>query len=87
MKIHLFLLYSFLGGATFGLLNKFLSKYLGIGRNPVVLLGLFCHILAYYLIFLNVPNDAPVVSDVGTNEAAYLIPRLVIYFDLHFCLM
>ncbi|XP_055510184.1 UNC93-like protein MFSD11 isoform X2 [Leucoraja erinacea] len=75
-----------IGGATFGLLNKFLSKYLGIGRNPVVLLGLFCHILAYYLIFLNVPNDAPVVSDVGTNEAAYLIPSKFIAIACSFLL-
>ncbi|XP_059804614.1 UNC93-like protein MFSD11 [Hypanus sabinus] len=66
------------GGATFGLLNKFLSRYLGIGRNPVVLLGLSLHILTFYLIFLNVPNNAPMVSDAGTSEAAYIIPSKVI---------
>ncbi|XP_048410878.1 UNC93-like protein MFSD11 isoform X3 [Stegostoma tigrinum] len=65
-----------LGGATFGLLNKFLSKYLGIGRNPVVLLGLLCHVIAFYLIFLNVPGDSPLVSDEGTDRVSYLIPSL-----------
>ncbi|XP_069769162.1 UNC93-like protein MFSD11 [Narcine bancroftii] len=75
-----------IGGATFGLLNKFLSKYLGIGRNPVVLLGLVCHIVAFYLIFLNVPNDAPLVPDKGTNEAAYLIPSKFIAIACSFLL-
>ncbi|XP_051889289.1 LOW QUALITY PROTEIN: UNC93-like protein MFSD11 [Pristis pectinata] len=75
-----------IGGATFGLLNKFLSKYLGIGRNPVVLLGLLSHILAFFLIFLNVPNDAPVVPDAGTNEAAYLIPSKFIAIVCSFLL-
>ncbi|XP_078257171.1 UNC93-like protein MFSD11 [Rhinoraja longicauda] len=75
-----------IGGATFGLLNKFLSKYLGIGRNPVVLLGLLCHILAYYLIFLNVPNDAPIAPDAGTNAAAFLNPSKFIAIVCSFLL-
>ncbi|XP_078081645.1 UNC93-like protein MFSD11 [Mustelus asterias] len=67
-----------IGGATFGLLNKFLSKYLGIGRNPVVLLGLLSHVIAFYLIFLNIPGDAPIVADEGTNRVSYLIPSKII---------
>ncbi|XP_043570585.1 UNC93-like protein MFSD11 [Chiloscyllium plagiosum] len=74
------------GGATFGLLNKFLRKYLGIGRNPVVLLGLLCHIIAFYLIFLNVPGDSPIVSDEGTDRVSYLIPSKIIAMVCSFLL-
>ncbi|XP_067860283.1 UNC93-like protein MFSD11 isoform X2 [Heptranchias perlo] len=75
-----------IGGSTFGLLNKFLSKYLGIGRNPIVLLGLFCHVIAFYLIFLNVPGDAPIVPDEGTDRVAYLIPSKTIAMACSFLL-
>ncbi|XP_041072506.1 UNC93-like protein MFSD11 isoform X1 [Carcharodon carcharias] len=75
-----------IGGATFGLLNKFLSKYLGIGRNPVVLLGLLTHMIAFYLIFLNVPGDAPIVPDEGTNRVSYLIPSKIIAMVCSFLL-
>uniref|UniRef100_UPI00398F14F6 UNC93-like protein MFSD11 n=1 Tax=Pristiophorus japonicus TaxID=55135 RepID=UPI00398F14F6 len=75
-----------IGGATFGLLNKFLSKYLGNGRNPVVLLGLLCHVVAFYLIFLNVPGDASIVSDEGTNRVAYLVPSKTIAIACSFLL-
>ncbi|XP_067914225.1 UNC93-like protein MFSD11 [Heterodontus francisci] len=75
-----------IGGATFGLLNKFLSKYLGIGRNPVVLLGLLSHVIAFYLIFLNVPGDAPIVPDEGTNRVSYLIPSKTIAMACSFLL-
>ncbi|XP_060700960.1 UNC93-like protein MFSD11 isoform X2 [Hemiscyllium ocellatum] len=75
-----------IGGATFGLLNKFLRKYLGIGRNPVVLLGLLCHIIAFFLIFLNVPGDSPIVSDEGTDRVSYLIPSKIIAMVCSFLL-
>ncbi|GCC26015.1 UNC93-like protein MFSD11 [Chiloscyllium punctatum] len=75
-----------IGGATFGLLNKFLRKYLGIGRNPIVLLGLLCHIIAFYLIFLNVPGDSPIVSDEGTARVSYLIPSKTIAMVCSFLL-
>ncbi|GCB66349.1 UNC93-like protein MFSD11 [Scyliorhinus torazame] len=75
-----------IGGATFGLLNKFLSKYLGLGRNPVVILGLISHVIAFYLIFLNVPGDAPIVPDEGTNRVSYLIPSKIIAMVCSFLL-
>ncbi|XP_053309919.1 UNC93-like protein MFSD11 isoform X2 [Spea bombifrons] len=59
-----------LGGGVFGLLSKN-SRF---GRNPVFLLGLVVHFLAFYLIFLNVPNDAPIASRDGTFSRAFVDP-------------
>ncbi|KAM4674661.1 UNC93-like protein MFSD11 isoform 4-T7 [Amazona ochrocephala] len=60
-----------LGGGIFGLLSK-KSRF---GRNPVVMLGIVVHFLAFYLIFLNMPNDAPIAPMEGTDDTAYMIPR------------
>uniref|UniRef100_A0A8C9DHX7 UNC93-like protein MFSD11 n=1 Tax=Prolemur simus TaxID=1328070 RepID=A0A8C9DHX7_PROSS len=59
-----------LGGSLFGLL----SKNNRFGRNPVVLLGILVHFIAFYLIFLNMPGDAPIAPVEGTNNAAYIKP-------------
>ncbi|KAM4674655.1 UNC93-like protein MFSD11 isoform 1-T4 [Amazona ochrocephala] len=59
-----------LGGGIFGLLSK-KSRF---GRNPVVMLGIVVHFLAFYLIFLNMPNDAPIAPMEGTDDTAYMIP-------------
>ncbi|KAG2461014.1 MFS11 protein, partial [Polypterus senegalus] len=59
-----------LGGGVFGMLNK-CSRF---GRNPVVLLGLITHLLAFYLIFLNIASDAPIAPEEGTNQQAYMSP-------------
>uniref|UniRef100_A0A8C5MQ44 UNC93-like protein MFSD11 n=1 Tax=Leptobrachium leishanense TaxID=445787 RepID=A0A8C5MQ44_9ANUR len=59
-----------LGGGIFGLL----SKNGRFGRNPVFLLGLVVHFLAFYLIFLNVPGDAPISSRDGTDSRAFVDP-------------
>ncbi|XP_006635161.1 UNC93-like protein MFSD11 [Lepisosteus oculatus] len=59
-----------LGGSVFGMLNKS-NRF---GRNPVVLLGLFTHYLAFYLIFLNIASDAPIAPEEGTNLQAFLTP-------------
>uniref|UniRef100_V9KM26 UNC93-like protein MFSD11 n=1 Tax=Callorhinchus milii TaxID=7868 RepID=V9KM26_CALMI len=63
-----------IGGGTFGLFNQ----YHNFGRNPIVLLGLLTHVVAFYLIFLNVPSVAPIVSEEGTNDIAYLFPSKAI---------
>uniref|UniRef100_A0A672G646 Major facilitator superfamily domain containing 11 n=1 Tax=Salarias fasciatus TaxID=181472 RepID=A0A672G646_SALFA len=60
-----------LGGGVFGLLNKS-SRF---GRNPVVLLGLIIHYLAFFLIFLNIANDAPLAPEAGTDLQAFITPR------------
>uniref|UniRef100_A0A4X1USB6 UNC93-like protein MFSD11 n=1 Tax=Sus scrofa TaxID=9823 RepID=A0A4X1USB6_PIG len=58
-----------LGGSLFGLL----SKNTRFGRNPVVLLGVLVHFLAF-LIFLNMPGDAPIAPVEGTDSSAYIKP-------------
>ncbi|NXF60106.1 MFS11 protein, partial [Ciccaba nigrolineata] len=59
-----------LGGGLFGLL----SKNNRFGRNPVVMLGVIVHFIAFYLIFFNMPNDAPIAPMEGTDDVAYMIP-------------
>ncbi|NXJ69879.1 MFS11 protein, partial [Rostratula benghalensis] len=59
-----------LGGGLFGLL----SKNNRFGRNPVVMLGIVVHFIAFYLIFFNMPNNAPIAPMEGTNDVAYMIP-------------
>ncbi|KAJ0058641.1 hypothetical protein NL108_018595, partial [Boleophthalmus pectinirostris] len=57
-----------LGGGVFGMLNK-CTRF---GRNPVVLLGLITHYVAFYLIFLNIADDAPVAPEGGTDLQAFI---------------
>ncbi|NXL29781.1 MFS11 protein, partial [Glaucidium brasilianum] len=59
-----------LGGGLFGLL----SKNNRFGRNPVVMLGIIVHFIAFYLIFFNMPNDAPIAPMEGTDDVAYMNP-------------
>lgn len=58
------------GGGFFGLLcknNRF-------RRTSVVFLGMVVHFVAFYLIFLNIPDDAPVVFKTNTQKNPYLSP-------------
>ncbi|CAK6972423.1 UNC93-like protein MFSD11 [Scomber scombrus] len=62
------------GGGFFGLLcknNRF-------RRTSVVFLGMVVHFIAFYLIFLNIPNDAPVVSTTNTQKNPFLTPSVSI---------
>ncbi|XP_006145791.1 UNC93-like protein MFSD11 isoform X2 [Tupaia chinensis] len=61
---------AYTGGSLFGLL----SKNNRFGRNPVVLLGILMHFIAFYLIFLNMPGDAPIAPVEGTDSSAYIQP-------------
>lgn len=45
-----------LGGGLFGLLGSVTTKR---GRDPIVIAGFLVHILAFFLVFLNLPGDAP----------------------------
>lgn len=59
----------FAGGLIFGILGKIARKY---GRNLIVLLGFLLHILSFFLIFLNLPDDTP--TNVS-SAPAYIEPR------------
>ncbi|XP_036004188.1 UNC93-like protein MFSD11 [Fundulus heteroclitus] len=61
-----------LGGGVFGLLNKN-NRF---GRNPVVLLGLITHFVAFFLIFLNIASDAPLAPEGGTDLKAFITPSV-----------
>ncbi|XP_047428400.1 UNC93-like protein MFSD11 [Mugil cephalus] len=63
-----------LGGGVFGMLNK----RIGFGRNPVVLLGLITHYVAFFLIFLNIASDAPLAPESGTDMQAFMTPSIVV---------
>ncbi|KAM6913771.1 UNC93-like protein MFSD11 isoform 2-T2 [Lycodopsis pacificus] len=62
------------GGGLFGLLcknNRF-------RRTSVVFLGMVVHFVAIYLIFLNIPDDAPVVFNTTTQIQPFLAPSVSI---------
>lgn len=58
-----------LGGAAFGLMGKRTNKY---GRDPIVLLGYLAHMVAFFLIFMNIPNGSPHDSN---DSATFMTPR------------
>ncbi|KAM4598198.1 UNC93-like protein MFSD11 [Polymixia lowei] len=63
-----------IGGGFFGLMcknNRF-------RRTSVVFLGMVVHFIAFYLIFLNIPDDAPVVLKTSTQNKPYLTPSVSI---------
>ncbi|KAM8724561.1 UNC93-like protein MFSD11 [Acanthopagrus schlegelii] len=62
------------GGGLFGLM----CKNSCFRRTSVVFLGMVVHFVAFYLIFLNIPNDAPVVFDTNTLKNPYLTPSVSI---------
>uniref|UniRef100_A0A673FX75 UNC93-like protein MFSD11 n=1 Tax=Sinocyclocheilus rhinocerous TaxID=307959 RepID=A0A673FX75_9TELE len=71
-----------LGGGVFGILDK-CNRF---GRNPVVFLGLFTHIVAFYLIFLNIASDAPVAPEEGTQMQAFIQPSVTVALICSFLL-
>ncbi|XP_011476310.1 UNC93-like protein MFSD11 [Oryzias latipes] len=62
------------GGGLFGLLCKN-SRF---RRTSVVFLGMVVHFIASYLIFLNIPADAPIVLETTTQLSPYLNPSVSI---------
>lgn len=48
----------------------------------MVMLGILVHFIAFYLIFFNMPNDAPIAPMEGTDQVAYMVPRYVGFFFL-----
>ncbi|KAJ1527680.1 hypothetical protein ONE63_007639 [Megalurothrips usitatus] len=58
-----------LGGALFGLLGRRTTR---LGRDPVVIIGFLVHIISFFAIFLNIPNNANLGE---TSDDAYLVPN------------
>lgn len=58
----------FLGGALFGILGSKTARW---GRDPIVITGYLIHILSFFLIFLNLPNNAPFGE---TDDKSYIEP-------------
>ncbi|KAA0705444.1 UNC93-like protein MFSD11 [Triplophysa tibetana] len=63
-----------IGGGLFGLVLKN-SRF---RRTSVVFLGMVVHFVAFYLIFLNIPDDAPVVFNTSSQHKPYLTPSVSI---------
>uniref|UniRef100_A0A4W4DPS5 Major facilitator superfamily domain containing 11 n=1 Tax=Electrophorus electricus TaxID=8005 RepID=A0A4W4DPS5_ELEEL len=59
------------GGGLFGLVLKN-SRF---RRTSVVFLGMVVHFVAFYLIFLSIPDDAPVVFHTSPLHTPYMSPR------------
>ncbi|KAI5698755.1 hypothetical protein M8J75_011649 [Diaphorina citri] len=57
-----------LGGAIFGIFSKQTVRW---GREPIILFGYVLHMLAFFFIFLNIPNAAPFGD---TNDEAFIHP-------------
>ncbi|XP_022911255.1 UNC93-like protein MFSD11 isoform X2 [Onthophagus taurus] len=55
-----------LGGAVFGILGAKTTK---CGRDPIVVGGFIVHVIAFFLIFLNLPNSSPMISN---DEDAFI---------------
>lgn len=58
------------GGMIFGIFGSYFKKY---GHGIVVLLGGVLHFVSFLLIFLNIPDDAPIST--SSSNAAYIMPN------------
>lgn len=59
----------FKGGALFGILG---SKTVRYGRDPIILTGFLTQALGFFLIFLNIPDNAPFGD---TTDVAFIPSR------------
>ncbi|KAI5091609.1 UNC93-like protein MFSD11, partial [Silurus meridionalis] len=62
------------GGGLFGLVLK--NNH--FRRTSVVFLGMVVHFVAFFLIFLNIPNDAPMAFETSLQHNPYLTPSVPI---------
>ena len=71
-----------LGGGLFGIFGKKTVRY---GRDPIILLGGIFHLAAFMLIFLNIPDDAP-ISKGGAHVDTYITPSTTLAIACAFLL-
>ena len=57
-----------LGGAVFGIFGHLTVKR---GRDPIVMLGFVLSMVAYFLVFLNIPNEAP-AGETTVSQTAFI---------------
>uniref|UniRef100_A0A1B6FCW5 UNC93-like protein MFSD11 n=1 Tax=Cuerna arida TaxID=1464854 RepID=A0A1B6FCW5_9HEMI len=69
-----------LGGVMFGLLG---SRTMRWGRDPIVILGFIIHMVAFFIIYLNLPDSAPFGD---TPEKAYIQSSAVLAIFCSFLL-
>lgn len=56
------------GGALFGILGSKTSRW---GRDPIVIMGYLIHLVSFFLIFINLPAEAPFGD---TTAVSYINP-------------
>ena len=56
------------GGALFGFLGHFTAKK---GRDPIIILGFIISMISYFLMFLNLPFEAP-LGETTESDTAYI---------------
>ncbi|XP_060535098.1 UNC93-like protein MFSD11 isoform X2 [Cylas formicarius] len=69
-----------LGGAAFGILGAKTRKW---GRDPIVIGGFILHLASFFVIFLNIPNDAPFTD---TSSKAFITSNAILAIMCSFLL-
>lgn len=69
-----------IGGTLFGLFGKRTNQH---GRDPIIVLGFIAHIVSFYLIFINLPSQAPINA---SDEATYIMSNQYIAIFCSFLL-
>lgn len=69
-----------IGGALFGILGKKTNKY---GRDLIVMLGYVVHMVTFFMIFINIPDNATYKD---TSDMAFIHPNIYIALTCSFIL-
>ncbi|CAG5127832.1 unnamed protein product [Candidula unifasciata] len=70
------------GGGFFGMMAKKTNKH---GRDPIIVLGYVAHIVAFYIVFLNLPASSPIEDTLGptyitSNEYLAIVASFLLGF-------
>lgn len=69
------------GGGLFGILGKYTIRW---GRDPIILIGMLVHFLAFLLVFYNFPNSASLEDISFIDSFGYLFNPSIVYVG-HLC--